>query len=313
MMSATKIMNGRNASGHRQCDASADHQVGPEVLEERNDQPRRIQAVSAASAIRVAANGECRQELVGQLGAAGQAEVAAMHDLQIIVGETDGAEGQRRQHGDPDEAIGQVGPEQRRNQHGDHDEDAAHGRRAGLLLVGLGAVFADVLADLEFAQAMNDGRANDQSDKQCSQAGEGGAEGQIAEDSERADMKDDKSLLVEQPIEQIRPRSQIDRCSRSRLSATPFKAANSPSKLPALVPSARRASLQQHRIARLSLRACSHSPASSGVADKLAATPASCAPSTMAFAKPRTPSTKSMPSFGHVAAAVAMHRARPRT
>src|ERR1019366_9612750 len=70
-----------------------------------------------------------------------------------------------------------------------------------------GAVFANVLADLEFTQAPDHRRANDQADKQCGEAGERSAEGQIAKDSERADVKDEKTFLVEQPIEQILPRS----------------------------------------------------------------------------------------------------------
>ena len=68
--------------------------------------------------------------------------------------------------------------------------------------MGLGAVFANVLADLEFTQAANDGRPDDQSDEECGEAGEGGAKRKIAEDSERADMEDDKSFLIQQPIEQ---------------------------------------------------------------------------------------------------------------
>ena len=170
----------------------ADDQVRPEMLEERHDQARRIQAVGLQGAQR-ARHGEGRQKLVAQLGARGQAEVAAVHDLQIVVGKSDGAEGQRRDHGDPDEAVAQVGPQQRRDQHADNDQHAAHGRRAGFLLVGLRAVLADVLADLEFTQAANHRRADDEADEQRGQAGEGGAEGQIAKDSERADMKDDEN------------------------------------------------------------------------------------------------------------------------
>ena len=183
----------------------ADHQVRAEVLQERHDQAGRVQAVSLQSTQHRAHEDGC-QELVDQLGARGQAQVAAMDHLQIIVGETDGAEGQGREHGDPDEAVGQVSPQQRGNQHADDDQHAAHGGRAGFLLVGLWAVLANVLADLEFAQAMNDRRSDDQSDEQCGQAGEDGAKRQIAEDSERADVKDDKSFLIQQPIEQIRPR-----------------------------------------------------------------------------------------------------------
>jgi hypothetical protein len=72
--------------------------------------------------------------------------------------------------------------------------------------VGLGAVFADVLADLKISEAPDNRRADDQPNEESGKAGEGSAKGQIAEDSERADMKYDETLLVEQPIEQIVPR-----------------------------------------------------------------------------------------------------------
>jgi hypothetical protein len=86
-----------------------DHQVRPKVLQERNDQARRVQAMRLQAA-QHRADQDRGQELIEQLGARGQAQVAAMDHLQIIVGKTDGAKGQRRQHGDPDEAVRQVGP-----------------------------------------------------------------------------------------------------------------------------------------------------------------------------------------------------------
>ncbi len=73
--------------------------------------------------------------------------------------------------------------------------------------MGLGTVFANVLADLEFAQPANHRRANDEADEQCGKAGERGTKSEIAKDSERTDMKDDESLLIQQPIKQVLPRS----------------------------------------------------------------------------------------------------------
>ena len=68
---------------------------------------------------------------------------------------------------------------------GNHDQNAAHGGRAGFFLVILWAFFANVLADLKFAQAIDDERPDDQSGKQGSQAGESGAKREIAENTER--------------------------------------------------------------------------------------------------------------------------------
>ena len=45
--------------------------------------------------------------------------------------------------------------------------------------------FANVLADLKFAQPADDQRPNDQRGEQSGQAGERSAEGQVAEDAER--------------------------------------------------------------------------------------------------------------------------------
>ena len=129
-----------------------------------------------------------------------------MNDLQVVVGETYGAVGQRRDDSDPDETVAEISPEQGRNQGGDDNEHSAHGGSTRLALMGLGTVFAYVLADLEIAQTAHDGRPDDKTDEEGGKTGEGRAKGQIAEDSERADMKYDEALLIKQPVEQITPR-----------------------------------------------------------------------------------------------------------
>ena len=68
---------------------------------------------------------------------------------------------------DPDEGIGR---DRTRARVGSRmamtDKDAAHGGRARFLLVRLRPVFADVLADLEFAQLLDDVRADEQRNQQ---------------------------------------------------------------------------------------------------------------------------------------------------
>ena len=59
------------------------------------------------------------EDLVAELGASSESEIAAVHNLKVVVGETDGSEGQGREDGNPDEGIRQVCPEQCRNQDGD--------------------------------------------------------------------------------------------------------------------------------------------------------------------------------------------------
>ena len=75
----------------------------------------------------------------------------------------------------------------------------------------LGAVFADVLADLEFAQLLDDVRADEQRDQQRRERGEGRAKREIAEDAER--VKERKQLLVEQPVKQVASRAGVRRVS----------------------------------------------------------------------------------------------------
>ena len=106
------------------------------------------------------------ERLPEQLGACREAEIAALDDLDVVVGETDGAESERGKDGDPDKGVGRIGPEYGGQQNGDDDEHSAHGGSAGFLLVRLRAVFADVLADLEFAQLLDDVGADEHRDQQ---------------------------------------------------------------------------------------------------------------------------------------------------
>ena len=72
------------------------------------------------------------------------------------------AKAQVAEHRDPDEQVAQVGPQQSRDHDGNGDQQAAHGRSAGLFLMGLGPLFPDELADLKFAQTVDDDGADDQ-------------------------------------------------------------------------------------------------------------------------------------------------------
>src|ERR1035441_7564981 len=138
---------------------SLDHQVRVELLEEWDHQPGGV--LSA-----VLQNDQCDRNqdagrgLKAQLGACGKAEIAVMNNFKVVVGKTDRTEGQRGKHRDPDERIAQVCPEQCRHQDGDGDQQAAHGRRARLFLMGLRTFLAYVLPDLKIAQAPNHDEAN---------------------------------------------------------------------------------------------------------------------------------------------------------
>jgi hypothetical protein len=131
------------------------------LLEEWDDEPRGIHAIRLHGDEH-RRDDDASRDLQREFGAGGEAQVAAMRDFRVVVGESDGRVSADGKYGDPDETVAEVSPEERGNNDRDDDQQAAHGRRAGFFLVGLGSLFADVLSDLEVAQAADDERAHDQ-------------------------------------------------------------------------------------------------------------------------------------------------------
>ena len=78
-------------------------------------------------------------------------ERAALDDLRVVVGEAEQRAGDRRaEHADRAPVV--VGEDQERHRDRREDDDPAHRRRARLVVVALGALLADVLAELAVAQ-----------------------------------------------------------------------------------------------------------------------------------------------------------------
>ena len=178
---------------------SLDHQVRVELLEEWHQQSGGIFSAVLQSDQRDR-NQDAGGSLIAQLGARGKSEIAVMNDFKVVIGKTDRAEGHRGKHGDPYKRIAQVRPEQRRHQDGDGDQQTTHGRRARFFLMSLRTLFANVLPNLEIAQALNHDRPNDQAREKSSEAGESCAESQITENAEWRKIMEE--LQVEQPVEQ---------------------------------------------------------------------------------------------------------------
>ena len=107
-----------------------------------------------------------------------------MRDLCVVVGESYSGVGAGGEYGDPDEAVAEVGPEQRGDDDRDDDEQSAHGGRAGFFLMRLRAFFADVLADLEIAQAVDNERADNECGEKRREAGKRRAERDVTENAE---------------------------------------------------------------------------------------------------------------------------------
>lgn len=174
--------------------------IGPPAFDEGDGQLRGVHSELREDG-ESPRNADGGNGLPEQLGARGEAEVAALYYFDVVVYESDGAEGERRENSDPDERIGKIGPEQRGQNDCDEDEHAAHSGRAGFLLVRLRTFFADVLADLELAQLLDDEGTDDERNEKGRERREGSAEGQIAKDAERVEER--KEILVEQPIEHM--------------------------------------------------------------------------------------------------------------
>ena len=128
------------------------------------------------------------QRLPEELLARTHALGVLVHHLAPVVDPADGAEADRHQHHDPDEAVAPVEPQQRRHADADQHQHAAHRRRAALGEVRLHAVVADRLADLQRGQAPDDPGPERQADQQRRHRRHHGAEGQVLEDAEEAEL-----------------------------------------------------------------------------------------------------------------------------
>src|SRR6185437_7655289 len=154
------------------------------LFEERHHQPGRIHRAVLHGNKRYR-NQYAGKNLESKFRARSQAEIPLVHSFGVVIGESDGSKGQGGKHSNPDEWIGEIGPQQGWNNYGNHDQNASHGGSAGFLLVILWAFFSNVLADLKFTQTIDHERPDDQSGKKGSQAGESGAKRKIAENTER--------------------------------------------------------------------------------------------------------------------------------
>ena len=94
-----------------------------------------------------------------------------MRELDEVVEEADRAAGERREeHGQPLQRV--VRDRQERDGRGEEDQQAAHRRRPLLGQVVLGAVLADVLAELVPAQELDELRADDDRHDQRDERGD---------------------------------------------------------------------------------------------------------------------------------------------
>ena len=84
----------------------------------------------------------------------------------------------------------QIRPQQRRHHDADHNQNAAHRRRARFFLMRLRTVFADMLADLKFAQLADQPRSKRNAKEQRRETREHRARRHVAENVESASRPD---------------------------------------------------------------------------------------------------------------------------
>src|ERR1700676_57356 len=152
---------------------SLNHQVRVELFEEGHQQSGGVFSAVLQSD-QCDRNQNAGRSLIAQFGARGKTEIAVMNDFKVVIGKTDCAEGHRGKYSDPYKRIAQVRPEQCRHQDSDGDQ--------------------------QIAQALNHDRPNDQACEKRGEAGESGAESQVAKNTEWRKVVEE--LQVEQPVEQ---------------------------------------------------------------------------------------------------------------
>jgi hypothetical protein len=176
-----------------------DGQVGAKALEKRHHEMSGVHALTAHGKQRQG-DRNCGDDLQAHLLRRSQAEIATVDDLDEIIGKSNRGEGQGGTHDQPHERIGEVAPQDGRQEDGNANEHSTHGWGAGFFLVIFRTLFADVLADLKFAQLLNYEWPDEQSDQHRGEAGKRSAEGQIAEDAERPEVGEE--FLIKQPVKQ---------------------------------------------------------------------------------------------------------------
>jgi hypothetical protein len=125
-----------------------------------------------------------------EAGAAREAGMGLLGDLEIVVVEADGAEAQGHGEHDPDIGIGRIGPQQGRGHDAEQDHQPAHGGRTLLgHQMGLRPVAADRLAlALLEPQVVDDPGSEQEDEHQRGDHGPAGAKRDVAKHVEDRDF-----------------------------------------------------------------------------------------------------------------------------
>src|SRR5712692_2488258 len=164
----------------RRMQQRVDHQVRMHTLQKRDHQFRGVCAARGKRQQPNAYNG-ADKDLRQKLPLAAEAKILLLRDLGVVVHESDGRERQKGEQGQQHKTVSKVSPQQCRHHRRQHDQHAAHRRCAGLFLVVLRAFFANVLADLQFAQLADQPRPENKRQKHRGETGVHRANGDVPE------------------------------------------------------------------------------------------------------------------------------------
>src|SRR5208282_1644712 len=95
----------------------------------------------------------------------GEPEVSLLRNFRVVVNEADGCktnEGEKRKQ---NKGIGQISPKERGHGRRQNDQDATHRRCPCFFLMLLRTFLADILPDLQLAQAPNQPRTKNEAEK----------------------------------------------------------------------------------------------------------------------------------------------------
>src|SRR5579872_5466908 len=143
------------------------------------------------------ADADAGENLKRKFGNGAQAEIAVQRDFFVVVDKADGTESDSGAESEHGVGVAKIRPQQSGNRDGNNDENTAHGGCAGFGLVSFGAFFANELLDLKSAKFFEDPGLHGERENQRGDAGDGGADGNVAENVEGADV------WVESVIEEV--------------------------------------------------------------------------------------------------------------
>src|SRR5712692_6597810 len=158
-----------------------------ESLQERKDELRRVSTVSGQDK-KHDADDQADECLKIYLLLCGETKVALLRDLSVIIDKANDSKTEKREQREQDKWIGQIRPKKHRHSRGKNDEHAAHGWRARFFLVLLGALLADELADLQFAETANQPGTKNQRQKHGRETRVHGSHGDVTKNIQRAEV-----------------------------------------------------------------------------------------------------------------------------